>query len=526
MGKADKKNSKTTKDEKRKEPEKLSDILLCLAVAVVLAILIKKFAADVYLIPSGSMEPTLHGRTWGGDRIFSTKLRYRFGVEPNRWDVVVFLFPFEEARKLVALREDTAGLVDFRGDNFIKRCVALPGETLRVMRGDLYLEHAASGQPVDAEAPLVKPPGLQQGIWIPVYREDFAEIDDKEFGYYWTIESGRWRVSPARTLRSEPGAPALIAFRSQTRFGELKGIPDRYVRRQVVTFRCPEDGCNGEWRQTVDSPKIVAHCPCCGRYLTERDVVEYGKRSGYPVYGQRVARRFWENGYSDDRDYDRIKQGDGPGAQRNDPWHFVPDLRVSVRAQLKAGDRLRLEILDCPRREDYRNRLYQAEFRPGEKGTVRVLEHGKPLPECTLDKALVPGRWYRLAFAHVDGHLRLRVDGELVLDRDIAGLFPRPQDDPLKTGIHLFAEGEVELDDIEIGRDIYYYTDKFNKHGDPETTIFGSGTRYAVKNGYLFFGDNCPASFDSRDWGEVPHAKLRGPAHLIWWPPHRLRLIE
>lgn len=49
-------------------------------------LLFSAFVLQPFLIPSGSMEPTLRV----GDRLLVNKLAYRFGSEPQRGDVVVF----------------------------------------------------------------------------------------------------------------------------------------------------------------------------------------------------------------------------------------------------------------------------------------------------------------------------------------------------------------------------------------------------------------------------------------------------
>ncbi|MEV7421905.1 signal peptidase I [Streptomyces sp. NPDC091212] len=59
--------------------------LLSLTCAV-FVLLFSTFVLQPFLIPSGSMEPTLQV----GDRVLVNKLAYRFGTEPERGDVVVF----------------------------------------------------------------------------------------------------------------------------------------------------------------------------------------------------------------------------------------------------------------------------------------------------------------------------------------------------------------------------------------------------------------------------------------------------
>lgn len=77
------------------EPEKkprsfLRELPILILVALVLSFLLQTFVARVYLIPSESMEPTLHGCAGcTGDRIVVEKIGYRFG-EPQPGDVIVF----------------------------------------------------------------------------------------------------------------------------------------------------------------------------------------------------------------------------------------------------------------------------------------------------------------------------------------------------------------------------------------------------------------------------------------------------
>ena len=147
-----------------------------LAVAFVLALMFKAFVAEAFVIPTGSMAPTLMGAhkdiccedcgfqyqsgasneftetgarndrtvvattcplcrkpqvadpsqdsnhaTFSGDRILVSKSAYVFAA-PRRWDVIVFKF-----------------ILDARL-NYIKRCIGLPSETIRIREGDIYIQ--------------------------------------------------------------------------------------------------------------------------------------------------------------------------------------------------------------------------------------------------------------------------------------------------------------------------------------------------------------------------------------------------
>lgn len=100
-----------------------------------LAFSAKNLVAEARYIPSESMVPTLQS----GDRVFVNKLTYRFG-SPQRGDVVVFNPP---------------PAVQAQGiqDALINRVIGLPGETIAVETGQVYIE----GQPL-SEDYVLEPP--------------------------------------------------------------------------------------------------------------------------------------------------------------------------------------------------------------------------------------------------------------------------------------------------------------------------------------------------------------------------------
>lgn len=101
-----------------------TELLESIAIAVVLAFVIRIFLFQPFYIPSGSMEPTLQI----GDRIIVNKITYRFS-EPKRGDVMVFKYPLEPSR------------------DYIKRVIGLPGETLEIKDSALYI----NGQVVEEQ---------------------------------------------------------------------------------------------------------------------------------------------------------------------------------------------------------------------------------------------------------------------------------------------------------------------------------------------------------------------------------------
>lgn len=110
----------------------LAELPVLIALALVIAIVIKTFIAQAFYIPSASMYPTLRV----GDRVLVEKIGFRFG-EPSRGDVVVFardvfgpnkdLPWYDDARNFA---RDLLGLPTSEEEDYIKRVVAVGGEVI------------------------------------------------------------------------------------------------------------------------------------------------------------------------------------------------------------------------------------------------------------------------------------------------------------------------------------------------------------------------------------------------------------
>lgn len=98
-------------------PESAYETLRTIVLVLLAAIAIRAFVAQPFVVQGRSMEPSFHSQ----DYLIVDKLRYRID-EVKRGDVIVFKAP-----------EDTT-------QNYIKRVVGLPGETVKVENESIFID--------------------------------------------------------------------------------------------------------------------------------------------------------------------------------------------------------------------------------------------------------------------------------------------------------------------------------------------------------------------------------------------------
>jgi signal peptidase I len=136
------------------------ELPVLIALALGIALLIKAFLVQPFYIEQESMEPTLHP----SERVLVSKLNYRFG-DPGRGDVVIFHNPRNPCdtnpdaprcnpsvvRKMFDWIVGTFGLPTGTSDDLVKRIVALPGETVAMQDGEVYVCQTPGCQPLNAD---------------------------------------------------------------------------------------------------------------------------------------------------------------------------------------------------------------------------------------------------------------------------------------------------------------------------------------------------------------------------------------
>lgn len=108
------------------------EVVVIVAAAFVLALLVQAFIVKPFAIPSPSMENTL----LEGDRVLVNRLVYHFHP-PHRGDIIVFHPPNRPG-----------------SDPFIKRVVAVAGDTIAVRDGQLYLNGVAQDESYVKDYPM------------------------------------------------------------------------------------------------------------------------------------------------------------------------------------------------------------------------------------------------------------------------------------------------------------------------------------------------------------------------------------
>jgi signal peptidase I len=165
---------KTDAPEKTDWRRQAREVADSLAIAFILAMVIRHFVLEVFKIPTKSMQPTLLGDPVYGDKILVNKFAYDF-KEPKRWDIIVFKYP-----------EDTS-------KNYIKRLVGLPGETVKVRDGDVFIDGGIAR----------KPWPVQQALWRRREDSEKAERWRPDSPSLWQCEDGRLEVDCGASRETE-----------------------------------------------------------------------------------------------------------------------------------------------------------------------------------------------------------------------------------------------------------------------------------------------------------------------------------
>ncbi len=106
----------------------LQDLVETIVFAFIVAMLIRTFVIEPFLINGPSMQPEFHT----GERLYLNRAVYHLR-QPRRFEVIVFRYPFNPSK------------------DYLKRVIALPGERIALKGGVVYI----NGQPLAEDHPMV-----------------------------------------------------------------------------------------------------------------------------------------------------------------------------------------------------------------------------------------------------------------------------------------------------------------------------------------------------------------------------------
>jgi signal peptidase I len=571
--------NKTKSESKSPRQDGVRETIESIVIAFILAFLFRTFEAEAFVIPTGSMAPTLFGRhkvvecdkchyrfpigaseevdsygyLWSpsrriytafcpncryetppdtvehlpafkGDRILVTKFSYEFS-KPNRWDVLVFKYP-----------EDPK-------TNYIKRLVGLPGETIAIRQGDIY-KVLEQGDSHSLKILRKDNPEKQKSIQLLVHDNDFPETDLHQQGW-----PERWA-----SLRQD-NAPGSIAGWSETNDG---WVVESEKRKFHLNSDITSDG-DYHWIRY--------------RHFIPTDADWRAQEQNQPLERPRPQLIDDFCGYN----------ATGGGNPENDIYYWVGDLTLNCQVDIEKvrSDAALLFELN----EGFRKYRCRIDPNSGEATLFYPDPHdsdeqGEQL-EVVLAKAITniqgPGS-YSITFANVDDRLCLWVNGTLTpfgTSADYqpfgAGLFPIQQPtqaDLIPVGVAA-KNLSIRVSHLMIQRDIYYRGDYLHPEDHyraipsmPSSKEYSGGNKSDMRSllsdprawweefqshllsndeeidpsmlefplgpdEYFVLGDNSPRSRDSRLWPNqrhaihryaVPREALVGKAFFIYWP--------
>ena len=519
-------------DQKPKNPDNWRETIESIVVAFVLAFLFRTFEAEAFVIPTGSMAPTLYGQQrdvtcekcktrfaagvssvpandaelregmivprdrshfaicpnancrfpndildhemFAGDRILVNKFPYEFS-DPQRWDVVVFKFP-EQAKT-----------------NYIKRLAGMPGEELRIENGDVKVRPIGSDQPYYRVAR--KTPEKQRHLQLLVHDNDHPASELLATGWpeSWAQEeSSAWAAdAKTRSFRVDPDA--------------VDSERQHWLRYTHYLPRAED------WALALE-----------GKAPAKRPVPQLIK--DFYAYNSRITVEQADSA---------LRNGKLPNLHElsNEPDQWVGDLTLTCQVEILAsGGELTIELVEGFRQ--YRCTIDLASGQ-GKFAYVHEMDREGEAPRPAGDPFETgmkrPGK-YAVSFANVDDRLCLWIDDRLVksLDFEPESKF-EPQLPPVLSSnrdtspVGIAARmANLRVEHLRIERDIFYRQEPGGVATEHERKFTLHKDEADPRNDeFLMLGDNSPRSNDSRLWApphSVPRHLLIGKAFFVYWP--------
>ncbi len=494
----------------------VTETLQSLIVAFVLAMTFRGFVTEGFVIPTGSMAPTLMGQHF---RLHSTQTGYEFAADaramlegggggtvmvrdpmlgPNfaydfatlasmpgprmgdRILVLKTLYPFADPHRfdVVVFKNPTNPTGD--AQNYIKRLIGLPGETIWLADGDVFAGPFDAPHEYDDYKIQRKPEYVQRAVWQRIYDSDSIPLNldklaEMSPGRRWTSpwKGQGWQTDQRRSYRCDLAEPTLLRWDN-----DVIPLEDWVPYNMFMPTR------RSEPRFPVSDLRVSSGVVAdqAGLVLT-LEIEARGQVFAFELGDGRAAMRIKDRGaetWSDEQVTDFA--GFEPGRVRDvELWHVDQSMSIWVDGR-RVGDPLYYD------------------WTPPQR-----LEHA--FPDMDFET------WER---ASLDSEIQTKEKPSVRLT---------------------FSGSPLTLHRMRLDRDLYYRPDRHLN----QPPGFGTHTSHlAILEPDQFFmcGDNSPKSEDSRLWGDphpivaahgmtapfiVERRLLLGKAWVVYFPaPYRL----
>ena len=525
--------------------ETVKETIESIIIALILAFTFRAYVVEAFVIPTGSMAPTLLGKHLraqcqqcgfhfltdiprdstaanrmgrqitghldrdyaaacpmcrfsntlkrgtapaSGDRILVHKYIYNFS-NPRRWDVVVFKNPMDP--KI----------------NYIKRLVGLPNEEIHLLDGNIYVrstqnitgnegdEQTSPWQIARKTSPDSNPnwEAIQRTVWQPIYHSRYIPLDSEH-----QYPTNRWSAP----WKPEPNNNKLWQLEPQQRGYRYTGNDTGVLR---FDFQAASDHRIGDI-YPYNQHYFASENP---RYIEEIEDIRISVIIEPQQRGQ--------------------------------------ELTLATTARLDESDASQPQTLAATIQRD--GEIILSATDPSGRQRVLQTRQAKPLPAETSTKIEL---WY------VDQEAIIWINGKPVLRWDytmsLAELKRRTAPDRVPNISVQIRGGPATIHSIELDRDLYYSAFAATNGGRiqpargglqrrPNKPAAGKEPVNLGPNQYFCIGDNGPRSHDGRYWssvnpwitdrlfdgekdrqGIVPRDLMMGRAFFVYFPaPYRMR---
>ena len=150
------------------------EVFKIVIVALLIVVPIRYFVFQPFFVRGQSMEPNFYN----GDYLIVDELSYQFRA-PERGEVVVFKYPNDTTQR------------------YIKRIVGLPGETIAVNSGKVFIYEAGSPLALDELAYLPQTTQTQGNTKITLGKDEYFVLGDNRS---LSADSRAWGTLPEKDL--------------------------------------------------------------------------------------------------------------------------------------------------------------------------------------------------------------------------------------------------------------------------------------------------------------------------------------